>query len=154
MSPDESALRAHLKTARFVSAVKGNKWRIVDDPNWPILIIAISADIRPNSPAEFFFRFDLQDYPTAAPTAILWDPINQCELPDNHRPKGTRAHNIFRTVWQDAHCLYAPFDRLAIERHKDWQKTHPEYLWNNNRTLSWLLNHLHQILNNDDYTGI
>ena len=158
LPPDERALRSHIESPAFVTGVEKGKWHIIGDLDWPILMVAVSASPREYAPSEFYFQFDLTGYPASPPTAAMWDQGTGKVLEPNLYPKGKRAGNVLRIVWPDKPCIYAPFDRLAIDPthggHPDWPQKYPHHAWNSKRDLAWVLRYLHELLNDDDYTGI
>lgn len=154
MPPDERVLRRHLCSARFQEGVDRGRWRIVGDIAWPVIMIAVSAAARDNAPNEFVLRFDLAGYPVSAPTATPWNLTNGGVLEPDWRPKGERVGHVFRTDWEGGRALYAPFDRVALNGHSSWKTQHPRQVWDPSKNLAWLLKILHEMLNNDDYTGI
>ena len=105
-------------------------------------------------PEEFFLRFDMTGYPASAPTAMPWNPAIGGKLEKESRPQGVRVAHIFRTDWEDGDALYAPFDRRAVARHPDWPQRYPHAAWNTSQGLTPVLNYLHKLLNDEDYTGI
>ena len=154
MAPDERALREHVASARFMDGVGRKRWRLAGEIEWPHALIAVSAAPRPNAPAEFFLRFDLAGYPVAAPTAAPWDPERGGVLAADFRPKGVRAGMMFRCDWENGRALYAPFDRVALAGHPAWPKQHPRNAWTAKRNLAWVLEYLHELLNDADYAGV
>lgn len=153
MSIDERVLRQHIGSPAFTVGVAQKKWRIIGDLKWPHVLIAIAAAPRETGPPEFFFRFDLTDYPASPPTATLWNYQSADVLEEHLRPKGGRAQNVCRIVWSEP-CLYAPFDRVALTRYPDWPQQFPNHAWNADRDLAWVLRYLHELLNDDEYKGI
>ena len=154
MSPDERVLRQHVASARFQDGVERGRWQIVGDIGWPVVMIAVSAGPRDSAPSEYVLRFDLAGYPETAPTATPWNPTTGDVLESALRPKGERVGHVFRTDWEGGRALYAPFDRVALNGHSSWKKQHPRRAWDSSKDLGWLLQILHEMLNNDDYTGI
>lgn len=154
MSPDERVFRKHVNSARFQEGIERGRWRIVGDIAWPIVMIAISAGTRKGAPSEYVLRFDLNGYPKTAPTATPWNPTTEDVLEGSLRPKGERVGHVFRTDWENGRALYAPFDRVALQSHSDWRRQHPRRTWDSSKDLAWILKALHEMLNNDDYTGI
>lgn len=154
IAPDERVLRQHIASARFQEGVNRGRWRIVGEFTWPIVMIAVTAGARDNAPSEYILRFDLAGYPETAPTATPWNPRTGEVLESDLRPKGERVGHVFRTDWEDGRALYAPFDRVALNGHSSWTAQHPRRIWNSSRDLAWLLQVLHEMLNNDDYIGI
>ena len=124
------------------------------DIDWPVVLIAVAAAPRVSSPREFALRFNLAGYPETAPTATPWNPAMGEILDEESRPKGELVGHVFRTNWEGGKALYAPFDRVALNSHPDWKAKYPRRAWNSSRDLTWLLQVMHEMLNNDDYIGI
>ena len=154
MPPDERVLRQHVASARFQEGVDRGRWQIVGDIAWPVVMIALKAGPRDSAPSEYLLRFDLAGYPESAPTATPWNPTTGDVLESGLRPKGERVGHVFRTDWEGGRALYAPFDRVALNGHSSWKTQHPQRVWDSSKDLAWLLQILHEMLNNDDYTGI
>ena len=155
MPPDERVFRDLVISARFQDGVGRGRWRIVGDIVWPVVVVAVAAGPRDNAPSEYLLRFDLTGYPETAPTATPWNPTTREVLEEEMRPKGERVGHVFRSDLDGGTFLYAPFDRVALDRyHPDWRKQYPQQTWNASRDLAWLLQTLHEMLNNNDYTGI
>ena len=154
MSPDERVLRQHVASARFQEGVDRGRWQVLGDIAWPVVMIALTAGPRDSAPSEYVLRFDLAGYPESAPTATPWNPKTGNVLESALRPKGERVGHVFRADWNGGRALYAPFDRVALNGHSSWKNQHPRRIWNSSKDLSWLLQILHEMLNNDDYTGI
>ena len=154
MAPDERVLRAHVASAQFINGVECGKWRIVGGIDWPSALVAVSAASREGAPEEFFFRCDLAGYPNAAPTATPWDPATGDVLDEAKRPKGDGLGLVFRTDWEGGRALYAPFDRVALSSHDGWQSRYPRRTWDATKTLAWILQILHAMLNDAGYAGI
>ena len=154
MSPDERVFRQHVASARFQDGVDRGRWQIMGDIAWPVVTIAVTAGVRDGAPSEFVLRFDLAGYPESAPTATPWDPIAGGVLGSDLRPKGERVGHVFRTDWEGGRALYAPFDRVALNGHSVWKTQHPRRVWDSAKDLAWVLRILHEMLDNDDYTGI
>ena len=154
MSPDERSFREHVKSPRFLDGVGRGRWQVVGDIAWPIVMIAVAAGPRDSAPSRYVLRFDLTGYPETAPTATPWNPTTGDVLEPALRPKGERVGFVFRTDWENGRALYAPFDRVALNSHADWRKQHPRRVWDSSKDLAWLLQILHEMLNNHDYTGV
>ena len=155
MPPDERVFRDHVIGARFQDGVGRGRWWMVGDIAWPVVTVAVAAAPRDNAPSEYVLRFGLTGYPESAPTATPWNAKTGEVLEEAQRPKGERVGHVFRSDLDGGTFLYAPFDRVALDRyHSDWRKQYPRQAWNAARNLAWLLQILHEMLNNDDYTGI
>ena len=152
--PDEHALRGHLASPRFLDGVERAKWRVVGDVEWPHVFVAVSAAQRDNGPREFLLRVDAAGYPESAPTLTPWDPETGNVLGAESRPKGERAAVVFRSDWEGGRALYAPFDRVALKGHPGWRQEHPRRVWHARRDLAWILQYLHDLLNDADYAGV
>ena len=124
------------------------------DIDWPVVLIAVAAAARVSSPNEFALRFDLAGFPETAPTATPWNPATGEILDEKSRPKGELVGPVFRTDWEGGMALYAPFDRVALKWHPDWKTQYPRRAWNSSKDITWLLQVIHEMLNNDDYIGI
>lgn len=154
MAPDERVFRAHAKGARFQDGVEHGRWWIVGDIEWPHVLIAVSAARREKAPGEFILRVDAAGYPQCAPTFTPWDLSIGGLLQSEYRPKGDLVGHVFRSDWESGAALYAPFDRVALSAHPDWRQRYPHRAWHSKRDLAWILNCLHELLNDADYTGI
>ena len=153
-APDERALDEHLRGGRFLSGVAAGRWRLVS-VEWPVAMIAVTAAERPGSPSEFALRFELSSYPHTAPTGGLWDLSTNESLAADRRPKGERVAQLFRTDgWTGgATAMYAPWDRMGLLAHSDWATQYPLEAWTRQRDLSFILAHVYEVLNADDYLG-
>ena len=154
MSPDERVLRQHVVSARFQEGVDRGRWQIVGDIAWPVVMITVTPGRRDGAPSEYLLRFDLAGYPESAPTSTPWNATTGNVLESDLRPKGERVGHVFRTDWEGGRALYAPFDRVALNGHPNWKTQHSRQVWDPSKDLAWLLQILHEMLNNDDYTGI
>jgi hypothetical protein len=153
-SPSEKLIRQHLAGGRFRAGVDRGDWRIVNELDWPQLVIAIRAAPRASGPVEFALRFDLSDYPTRAPTAAPWDLETNTQLAAAKRPKGHRVGMAFRADWEGGRALYVPYDRVALESHPAWATQYARYAWNPTKNITFYLRNVHELLNDDDYQGI
>ena len=154
MSPDERVFREHVTRGRFQEGLARGSWWIVSDIAWPVLLVAVSAVPRDSAPSEYVLRFDLTGYPETAPTATPWNATTGEVLEQELRPKGKRVGHVFRSDWEAGKALYAPFDRVALKSHPNWRMQYPRRAWDSTKDLAWLLQILHEMLNNNDYTGI
>jgi len=155
LTPEERAFRTHVAGGRFRSGTGRGHWRLVEaDLAWPNVLIAVSAAPREGAPTEFFLKFDLSGYPTAAPTAGAWHPTEHRWLTAAERPKGGRAEKAFRADWREGQALYIPGDRLAIGGHENWAGQSPGWAWDPTEGITRYLRHVHTLLNEDEYRGV
>lgn len=153
-TPDERAFRNHLEAGAFQSGVDRRRWRLISI-DWSYAVIAVSAASRPNSPEEYFFRFELSNYPTSPPTAQPWNVDKNSALEnDKWAAGGGRFALAFNPNWKGGSCLYLPCDRQSIEGHGDWFHQHPEMIWAADGNITQYLRIIYDLLNSKDYTGI
>lgn len=152
--PDEQVFRRHVLEGPFQSGVDRGLWRLVS-VEWPYAVVAVSAASREGGPAEYSFRFELTDYPQAAPTAQLWDVATQSRLAPAQWPTGRfRVPSVFRPDWKEGVCLYLPCDRVSVEGHDGWRAQHPYLLWHAGRDITLYLEAVYELLNSSDYSGL
>lgn len=154
MSPAERLAREHLAGGRFQAGLDAGDWRIVEELEWPHVVIAVRAAARPNGSEEFALRFDLTDYPTRAPTAMPWDVEAGVKLGPERRPKGDRVGMAFRVNWEGGVALYVPYDRVALESHPAWRTQYPRLVWDPTKKITFYLIKVHELLNDEDYQGV
>ncbi len=151
MTPDERTFRAHLDRASFQAGVDRGRWRVAGIA-WPHAIIAVAAAPRPDSPPEFHLRLELTGYPQQAPIVTPWDPATGAVLAADKRPRGEIVSFVFRSDWNGGTALYAPYDRIGLG-HGNWAAEHPGHAWNSSRDVTFVLCHVHRLLNSEDYLG-
>jgi hypothetical protein len=154
MHPDERVFRAHLASGPFQSGVDRGRWHFVS-LNWPHAVMNVAAAPRESAPSEYGFRFTVDNYPTTAPSARLWDVAANQPLAHARRPWGTgRVALAFRTDWKGDTCLYLPCDREALPGHDTWRSQHPGLIWTPSSDITLYLWVLHDLLRSRDYTGV
>ena len=143
----------------FKLAITQEKWGIVDDsderPTWPFILIWVAAAERENSPNRYYFRFELDNYPSQAPNICIWDYKNNKPLVGTDRPKGVEdAAILFRSdAWEQGLHLYAPYERKALATHPDWLRTYPNMCWKPTDSIIKALENIHETLNSSQYHG-
>jgi hypothetical protein len=116
-------------------------------------LIAVTAAARNNGFPELLLRFDLTNYPEAAPTASPWDLERNQVLNPILWPTGpARVDRAFNPGW-NAHALYLPCDRLALPGHDAWRTQHPSMIWSPTGDITQYLRIVHDLLNSSDYQG-
>jgi hypothetical protein len=153
MSPDERVFRSHLERVDFRVGVERKRWRFVEIA-WPWVIIGVTAAERASGPDEFMLRFELSNYPTAGPTAGLWDPIEKAYLTADRRPKGRRQTLVFRADWEGGEALYHPCDRRAVTGHPAWVGESPAAAWGASSDITHYLKQVSELLMAEDYEGV
>ena len=157
MRLDQACFDEHVASRRFQDGVARGYWGIAprDGVEWPQAIIWVDLPTRANSPGKLFLRFHLQDYPSKGPTAVPWDSEKNEKLEIGKWPKGDGdVAKVFRTDWEGAVALYAPWDRFTAEKHDaNWLKNYPGFEWNPSRTIVHYLRLTREVLHCDDYRG-
>ncbi len=158
MLPDERTFRGHVASGRFQIGADRGDWRLAVD-RWPDPLIAVAAAERPPAPSVLVLRFDLTNYPAAAPTSQPWDEHADAALATDQWPTGGgRVTTVFNPGWMPSsgvHALYHPMDRLAIVGHDNWRAQDPSSIWDPSRMdIVDYLNVVHELLLCNDYAGI
>lgn len=157
MRLDRACFEEHIAARLFQDGVARGYWEMAlrDGLEWPNVVIWIDLPSRPNGHDKLFLRFDLQDYPSRGPTAVPWDFERNVKLEPIKWPKGKGdVAIVFRTDWEGASALYAPWDRFAAERHDaNWIKNYRGLEWNSSRTIVHYLRLTREVLHSDDYHG-
>lgn len=154
VSPDRLLLEQDLAAPEFRCGEIEGRWRHVGT-SWPHAIIAVAAEARPNSPNEYGFRFECSGYRQTPVTAQPWDLGDNAPLAFGRWPTGKSIlPSIFRPDWKGGQCLYLPCDRISIEGHENWRNEHPSRIWQPQRGILCYLEQVHDLLNQDDYTGV
>jgi hypothetical protein len=154
IAPDERAFRSDIEAQPFLVGVATGRWRL-DAVVWPNAVISVSAAPRPTGMSELTLRFELTGYPIQGPTATPWDLSTNQQLDSSKLPVGRRASHVFRRDgWMNGQALYAPFDRIAIAGHDEWPVTFPYQCWKSDLDITFYLEHVYDLLHDDDYVGI
>lgn len=153
-TPDERVFREHLEAGPFQSSVDRGRWRL-DSIDWSHAVIGVSAAQRPNAPEEYFFRFELSNYPASPPTAQPWNVQTNAALEAGKWAAGTgRLPLAFNPDWKGGSCLYLPCDRQSIEGHEAWFQQHPEMIWSPDGDITQYLRIIYDLIHSKDYTGL
>ncbi len=148
VSAAEAAVRADLESARFRAGVLRAHWRL-DQISFPLLYITVMALPGRQRRAEFYFRFDVTNFPTQAPEVKIWDLLSGGSLPLAERPKGpARVMEAFKEGWPGpgAPSVYRPWERHGIN-HNNWAATYPHLTWLASRDLTFVLEDLYALIN-------
>lgn len=149
---EEELFTKHINSGCFQRGIDQGKWYI-HEIKWPFVIIKIKAKPLINSPDYYYFRFDLNGYSNQAPTVCPWDINSQQKLLPKLWPKGTNnVSKVFNPSWRDD-ALYAPCDRIAIERHDSWKEQFPHLYWKSDFTIIIYIEFIFKLLNSIDYVG-
>ena len=153
MTPDERTFRAHIEEGPFRAGVEAGRWWLIAF-EWPIAFIAIRAARRANAPDAFVLRFDMTNYPGAAPTGAPWDLVTGALMGGDRRPKGERVAMAFNAGWSGGQALYIPCDRLAIAGHDAWAGQYRQWIWEDGKDITLYLRLVSELLTDEDYVGV
>jgi len=142
--PAAGRVASDLAASAVLSGIAKGRWRIVRD-NYPLLDFAIMATEPGGEAAEYFFRAELTNYPVQAPMVRIWSPDGSGPLSPQLRPKGgQRVTNCFQAWTEDT--VYRPWDRKSGP-HASNAASLTHLAWRPDRTLAYILEDLHGILN-------
>jgi hypothetical protein len=148
----ERTLREDLERAPFTSGVDRGWWRL-RELDFPFAVIEVACAPRPGSPEWLALRFNVSAYPEA-PSAQPWDVEANGPLALARWPSGSpRILGIFNPSWRPD-ALYFPMDGLALEGHDAWRTQHACHTWDPAKDISQYLRLLHELLNEEGYTGV
>lgn len=147
MAPDEHALRADLKSARFLSGEDRNRWQL-KSLEWPYLYVNIVA----RDGREFTLRLNCSGFPSLPPTGTFWDLSTSSQLAFDKWPcGGGRIQLAFKPEWKSGNALYIPCDRESIVGHEGWMTQYPQLIWKPAKGISHYLEVVHELLQSRDY---
>jgi hypothetical protein len=148
MGPDQNALLRDLASPTFRVGVRRGRWVLLG-VNFPLVMFFVTAPVRLGGPTGFLLRSDCSGYPATAPNSQLWHGHDNQPLADAHRPKNKQGGTMISfSTW--GACLYHPIDRLARSH---WSGQHEELCWTADKTIVFLLETVHGILDSTDYAG-
>lgn len=156
ISLDQECFQEHVAASAFQAGVAAGHWDLINDARveWPYVLVWIAAPARAKGPDRWVFRFYLKDYPEKGPTAMPWDCATNSRLDPAQWPKGLNdVAMVFRTNWNEARALYAPWDREAMDGHPNWKTNFPGIAWKPTRTIVQYLHLTHELLSTADYHG-
>jgi len=142
--PAAQRVAAELLHKDFIDGVEKRRWRLVDQA-FPDLDIAISATEPDGEQTEYVFRFELTNYPAQPPMVRIWDPTTNSPLPKDRRPQGNPRIALAFQVW-GKDTVYRPWDRCTGPHNGNAARL-PNSAWRSDRTLIFILEDLHGILN-------
>ncbi|MCW3122609.1 MAG: hypothetical protein JWQ38_2101 [Flavipsychrobacter sp.] len=160
MSPDLSAFIRDVEKVDFQTGITEGSWGIEDDhpqyPSWPIVFIWIKASPKENHPNKFYLRFNLEGYPSTAPTACLWDMQLNTQLHESKRPRGDRyVSAVFHSGMTLGNALYLPCDRVAMVGHEStWRDSQSNLWWKSTFTIIKYVGYVHFLLTSADYAQV
>ncbi len=147
-SSDEEALRRDLFGCAFRLGERRGKWAL-RGIYFPYVLCFVAAPPRPRGPVGILLRSECKGYSGVAPTSQLWHGGHNIALPVANRPRSGSSVLVAFSDWNP--CLYHPIDRLASQHWAADQFV--EQRWTPDRTITFLLETVHGILNRTDYSG-
>jgi hypothetical protein len=151
-SSAERAFRSDLDRQTFQIGTDRGYWQLAE-LTWPTAVFVVRAAPRPGGPDAFALRLELSGYPATPPAGLLWDLAADNALPPASWPTGGRAALAFNPHWRPD-AIYLPTDRIGLDGHDPWRQQHPQHVWDPARDIVQYLRLVHEILNDDNYTGV
>ena len=109
------------------------------------------------SPTEFVMRFELNGYPTTAPTGGVWD-VDDRQLPARRPAPQGRAGGASSSAPTAGPAARPPCTPLgtasAFRPTPTGRSSTPIEAGTRRRDLTFILTNVHEVLNADDYLGI
>lgn len=144
--PSITRVVTDLEHGDFLSGCDAGFWRIVSF-EFPILVFAVSATEPDGTEKEYGFRAELSNYSAQAPMVRIWDLNQNTPLSVELRPKGgNRVQEAFKKWGEDT--VYRPWDRKTGP-HGNNTTTYPHLAWTPERSLVFIFEDLHGILNSN-----
>ena len=142
--PAEAKVAADLAAPDVTAGIGGRRWRMIAFA-FPCLDFAVSATEPGGGRSEYGFRAELSNYPAQAPLVRIWDFGCNAALAPASRPKGgPRLQRSFQ-AWQ-MDTVYRAWDRMTGP-HNNNRVSSPHLAWHPGRSLSFILEDLHALLN-------
>jgi len=148
IAPDRRSFERDAKQPCFLAGVARGSWKIINI-HWPTVDLEVRAQDLPAHDA-LTLRCDFAGYPAQPPTATPGDPVAATPLAPAARPASGPAASVFRSDWNGGTALYAPYDRVALSTHADWQRRYPRYAWTPDRDVTWYVQRIWDLLNTLD----
>jgi len=142
--PAAQRVEAELASPAFADGVGAGRWRVIVSA-FPTLDIMIAATEPDGRASEYGFRFELSNFPATAPRVRIWDFNANTALAAPARPKGGRRVQVAFQNWSDD-TVYRPWERNTGP-HNSIAANSPHFAWRPDRTLAFILEDLHGILN-------
>lgn len=144
--------REHLESVNFQLGEASGYWKLASSlDNWPSVDVWIKCSTSYVESGRLTLRFDLQGYPSKAPTAVPWDTDAQAQLKHSEWPSGrSKVDAVFKHAWNGGQSLYAPCDRLAQQGHQPWATQHKKWWWTPDKEITTYLSFVHQLLEGFD----
>lgn len=134
-----------IKASPFRCGRRQKRWHIVKK-DWPVVFFGV----RYAPDKTMCFRVNLESYQEQAPKGTPWHRKENRALQDDElligktEAKNNRLRETFRIGDYD---IYQPFDRTGISAHPEWATEYPHLTWNSDRTITFYLEKLHDLLN-------
>ncbi|MBS1682165.1 MAG: hypothetical protein JST48_10660 [Bacteroidetes bacterium] len=161
MKPDQLLFEDHLRLPEFTQGEILGYWGIVNEKEereaiWPLSFFWISVPPRGTKQiTKYYLRLELTNYNVLAPAGCFWDIEKNVRLDNSLWPRVTGPFaRGFRIDWQNAHELYAPWDKGGLQAHPEWATTSSAVAWKSgNSKIHNYLEIMYEILNSENYHG-
>lgn len=128
----------------FRAGEVAERWRVVARA-FPVLLVEVAATEPDCRSSWYRFRVDVSGYPGKPPWVRIWDTTADQPLPLHLRPTGCHRVSVTFQNWAND-TVYRPWERMAAD-HNNFRLVHPQLAWHPGRTLAFIFEDLHGILN-------
>ncbi len=142
--PAVARVASDLLAPSFRAGVIDRRWRVVSRA-FPTLYVEIAAIEPDESRSWYCFQLEVGGYPGQAPQVRIWDLVAGQSLAVERRPKGNRRVLVAFQKWQED-TVYRPWERKTGP-HNNNRTTFPHLAWHAGRSLAFVVEDLHGILN-------
>lgn len=146
MMRDLSELRVEqdLASAAVRAGERSGLWRVVQRAH-PRILFEVAATEPDSRLGWYRFMAELSGFPGQAPHVRIWDTRADAPLAQHLRPRGGPRVSTAFQLWS-ADTVYRPWERMAAT-HNNFRLAHPQLAWHAGRTLAFIFEDLHGILN-------
>jgi hypothetical protein len=140
----ELRVQQDLASAAFRAGENYGHWWIVQ-PGYPRMLFEVAATEPDGQLSRYRFMAELSGYPGQAPHVRIWDKTVDAPLALPMRPRGCLRVTTTFQMWS-GDTVYRPWERMSAE-HNNFRVMFPQLAWHPARTLAFILEDLHGILN-------
>ena len=145
---DRSKIEEDIAATSFRIGRQQRKWRLIKK-DWPVFFFGVRY-----APDKMMcFRVNLEGYPDTAPQGTPWHRVEDRPLEGDELLVGktTAKNKRLSDTFQGGNSnfpIYQPFDRCSFDgHHQNWATDYPHLIWNSERTITFYLEQLHDLLN-------
>ena len=144
--PAQTQVERDLDETDFRAGVAAGRWRVIKF-TFPRMDFMVTGTEPDGNRKEYGFMAELSNYPSQAPMVRIWDFQKDSSLDPSQRPTGhQRIINAFQRWSSDT--VYRPWERLTGPHNTNAANLR-HLAWRPDRHLSFIVEDLHGILNNN-----